>query len=150
MVSAQAALQTAELNLTRTTVTAPVDGWIANLSLREGTAVTAYAPLFSMVDASEWWVEANFKETDLARITEGQPAAVSVDMLPRLTLTGRVASIGRGSGSTFALLPAENASGNWVKVTQRFRLRIALESTDPGLRAGASASVQVDTSGGTR
>lgn len=150
LVSAQAALQTAELNLARTKVTAPVDGWIANLSLRTGTVVTAYAPLFAMVDDSAWWVEANFKETDLPRITSGQAATVTVDMLPGVTLAGKVASIGRGSGSTFALLPAENASGNWVKVTQRFPLQISLDGADPGLRVGASAKVTVDTTGGVK
>ncbi len=147
LVSARATLQTAELNLARTKVVAPVDGWVSNITLREGTVVTAYAPLFSMVDSSEWWVEANFKETDLIRISEGQPVTVTVDMLPGTTLTGKVGSIGRGSGSTFALLPAENASGNWVKVTQRFPVRVTLDGTDPGLRVGASTSVRVDTTG---
>ncbi|AQS50222.1 hypothetical protein BMG03_20140 (plasmid) [Thioclava nitratireducens] len=149
LVSAQAALQTAQLNLDRTKVTSPVDGWVSNITLREGTVVTAYAPLFSMVDNGEWWVDANFKETDLPRITEGQPVTITIDMLPGTTLTGKVGSIGRGSGSTFALLPAENASGNWVKVTQRFPVRIELGSTDPGLRVGASTSVRVDTTGST-
>lgn len=150
LTSAQAMLQTAELNLARTKVTAPVDGWVSNISLREGTVVTAYAPLFSMVDSSKWWVEANFKETDLPRIVDGQPATITVDMLPGVTLSGKVESIGRGSGSTFALLPAENASGNWVKVTQRFPLRIALDSAHPGLRVGASAKVRVDTTTGAK
>ena len=149
LVSAQAALQTAQLNLDRTKVTSPVDGWVSNITLREGTVVTAYAPLFSMVDSGQWWVDANFKETDLPRIAEGQPVTITIDMLPGTTLTGKVGSIGRGSGSTFALLPAENASGNWVKVTQRFPVRIELDSTDPGLRVGASTSVRVDTTGNT-
>lgn len=150
LVSAQAALQTAQLNLDRTKVTAPVDGWVSNITLREGTVVTAYAPLFSMVDSREWWVDANFKETDLPRIAEGQPVSITVDMLPGTTLNGKVGSIGRGSGSTFALLPAENASGNWVKVTQRFPVRIEFDGTDPGLRVGASTSVRVDTTGNAK
>jgi membrane fusion protein (multidrug efflux system) len=150
LVSAQAALQTAELNLERTKVVAPVDGWVSNIALREGTVVTAYAPLFSMVDSGEWWVEANFKESDLPRIKEGQPVTISVDMLPGTTLKGKVNSIAYGSGSTFALLPAENASGNWVKVTQRFPVRITFDGTDPGLRVGASTSVRIDTTGGTK
>lgn len=149
LVSAQAAFQTAQLNLDRTKVTSPVDGWVSNITLREGTVVTAYAPLFSMVDSGEWWIDANFKETDLPRIAEGQPVTITIDMLQGTTLTGKVGSIGRGSGSTFALLPAENASGNWVKVTQRFPVRIELDSTDPGLRVGASTSVWVDTTGNT-
>lgn len=145
--TAQAQLQTAQTNLARTTVTAPVDGWIANITLREGSVVTAYAPLFSIIEDSQWWVEANFKETDLARLVAGQPATVSIDLLPGQSLSGKVASIGYGSGSTFSLLPAENASGNWVKVTQRFAVRIALDPTKLPLRVGASASVTVDTTG---
>ncbi|MHA3916555.1 HlyD family secretion protein [Halovulum sp. GXIMD14793] len=145
LVSARAAQNTAELNLDHTKITAPFDGWIANFSLREGTIVTAYTPLFAMVDNSEWWVEANFKETDLTRIKDGQPVAISVDLLPNVALTGIVESIRRGSGSTFALLPTENASGNWIKVTQRFTTRIALDESHPDLRVGASSTVTVDT-----
>lgn len=147
LISAQAALLTAETNLARTRVAAPVDGWVSNLSLREGSVATAYVPLFSIVDDADWWVDANFKETDLPRIKPGQPVKVSVDLLPGATLTGRVASIGRGSGATFALLPAENASGNWVKVTQRFPVRIVLDAPHPDLRVGASSTVTVDTTG---
>lgn len=146
-MTAQAQLQTAQTNLSRTTVTAPVDGWVANIALREGSVVTAYAPLFSIIDDSQWWVEANFKETDLPRITAGQPVTVGVDLLPGQSLSGQVASIGYGSGSVFSLLPAQNASGNWVKVTQRFAVRIALDPTGLPLRVGASASATVDTTG---
>lgn len=142
---AEAALATARTNLARTSVLAPVDGWVANIALREGSVVTAYAPLFSVIDDSQWWIEANFNETDLPRIAAGQPARFSVDILPDATLSGEVASIGYGSGATFALLPAENASGNGVKVTQRFTVRIALDPSDEPLRVGASASVTVDT-----
>ena len=150
LVAAQAGLRTSQLDLDRTRITAPVDGWVSNLSLRKGTVVTAFAPLFSMVDDGHWWIDANFKETDLTRITDGQPVTITVDMMPGTTLTGKVGSIGRGSGSTFALLPAENASGNWVKVTQRFPVRIELDSANPGLRVGASASVRVDTTGNAK
>lgn len=150
LTAAMAALRTAKLNLDRTKVTAPADGWVSNITLREGTVVTAFAPQFSIVENGEWWIDANFKETDLPRIAEGQPVRIFVDMLPGKTLTGKVGSIGRGSGSTFALLPAENASGNWIKVTQRFPVRIALDGNDPGLRVGASSSVRVDTTGGSK
>ncbi|WP_346900443.1 HlyD family secretion protein [uncultured Roseibium sp.] len=150
IISAEAAYRVAEYNLSHTKVVAPTDGWISNITLRPGSSVTAHQPLFALVDASHWWVDANFKETDLPRIRPGQPATVSVDMLPGLTLSGHVASIGRGSGATFSLLPAENASGNWVKVTQRFPVRIALDKTDPGLRVGASSSVTVDTTADER
>lgn len=144
--SAQATLAMSENNLSRTSVVAPVSGWISNLSLREGSVVTAYTPLFSMVDDSEWWVEANFKETDLARLQQGQPVTIAVDSMPDADLSGHIQSISRGSGATFALLPAENASGNWVKVTQRFAVRVALDDGHPDLRVGASATATVDTS----
>jgi membrane fusion protein (multidrug efflux system) len=120
---------------------------VTNVSLRPGSVVAAYQPLFSLIDASEWWVSANFKETDLVRIAPGMAVTVSVDMLPGRTFAGHVDSVGMGSGATFALLPAQNASGNWVKVTQRFPLRVALDAVDPGLKVGASATVTVDTTG---
>ncbi|MDQ2095952.1 HlyD family secretion protein [Rhodalgimonas zhirmunskyi] len=145
LVAAKAQLSTTQTNLERTKVTAPVSGWISNFALREGSIVTAYAPLFALVEDGDWWIDANFKETDLPRIQTGLPVSVSVDMLPDVTLNGYVASIGHGSGSTFSLLPAENASGNWVKVTQRFPVRIHLDPTDQPLRVGASSSVRIDT-----
>ena len=147
-IEAAAQLASAQTNLSYAVVTAPVDGWIANISLRPGSVVAAYQPLFSLIDATEWWVDANFKETDLTRIAKGMPATIVVDMLPGTQLKGHVSSLGMGSGATFALLPAQNASGNWVKVTQRFPVRIALEAADAGLRVGASATVTVDTTGG--
>lgn len=143
--AAKAALETAKLNLQRTVVHAPAAGWVANIKLVEGAVVTAYAPLFSLVESEAWWITANFKETDLARLRPGQPATITIDMLPGVTLSGKVLSIGPGSGSTFALLPAENASGNWVKVTQRFPVRITLDKVRDDFRVGASSTVTVDT-----
>lgn len=145
LTASEAQLSTARTNLARTRVAAPVDGWVSNLTLRKGSAVTAYAPLFAIVEDNDWWVDANFKETDLPRIKPGLPVTISVDMLPDATLKGHVASIGYGSGSTFSLLPAENASGNWVKVTQRFPVRIHLDPTEQPLRVGASSTVTIDT-----
>jgi len=150
LAAAQAALRTAELNLSRTKIVAPSDGWVSNVTLRKGASVTAYTPLFALVDKSDWWVDANFKETDLARVAVGQPAKISVDMLPGTKLTGTVSSISRGSESSFSLLPAQNASGNWVKVTQRFKTRIALDETHPDLRVGASANVTINTTANAR
>lgn len=141
----EAALSTAETNLERTTTVAPVGGWVSDISLREGTVVTADAAQFSLVEDKDAWVSANFKETDLERIRVGQPAKIRLDMAPDEVLTGHVQSIAHGSGSTFSLLPAENASGNWVKVTQRFPVRIALDRNDMAIRAGASAKVRIDT-----
>ncbi|GIX15277.1 MAG: hemolysin D [Paracoccaceae bacterium] len=145
LAAAQAALEIARLNLERTVVRAPAAGWVANVELVKGAVVTAYAPLFALVESGAWWITANFKETDLARLRPGQPATITVDMLPGVTLSGKVQSIGPGSGSTFSLLPPENASGNWVKVTQRFPVRIALDAVRDDFRVGASSTVTVDT-----
>ncbi|WP_299897295.1 HlyD family secretion protein [uncultured Ruegeria sp.] len=147
ILSARAQLEIAETNLAWTKIHAAADGWIANLTLRPGSSVSANAPQFSIVESSDWWVDANFKETALARIRPGQPVTIRVDMLPGTTLTGKVASIGRGSGDTFSLLPSENASGNWVKVTRRFPVRIELDPSDAPLRVGGSSKVVVDTTG---
>lgn len=149
LAAAKAQLATARVNLDHTVVRAPSSGWVSNLSLRTGSTVAAYQPLFALVEDSDWWVEANFKETDLTRIRPGQPVTVKVDMLPGDTLHGHVASVGAGSGATFSLLPPQNASGNWVKVTQRFPVRIALDPVKATLRAGASVTATVDTTRGT-
>lgn len=147
VLASQAALEIAQADLAWTKVYAPADGWIANLTLRPGSSVSANAPQFSIVESSDWWIDANFKETSLPRIRPGQPARIQIDMLPGITLTGKVASIGRGSGDTFSLLPSENSSGNWVKVTRRFPVRIELDPTDAPLRVGGSSKVTVDTTG---
>lgn len=149
--AALGALTTAQINLDNARITAPADGWIANITLRPGQVVVPGAPLFSLVEVDDWWVDGNFKETDLPRIKPGQPVSLAVDMYADTTLTGTVQSIGAGSGAVFSLLPPQNATGNWVKVTQRFPVRIKLDSRsdDPALplRVGASVTVTVDTSG---
>lgn len=146
--AAQAALDQAELMLAHATVTAPASGWVANLRLRPGQVVSVGQPLFSIVEDGDWWIDANFKETDLARITPGQSVAIAIDMYPGQSLTGKVDSLGAGSGAVFSLLPAQNATGNWVKVTQRFPVRIALDPLPAGspvqLRVGASVTATVD------
>ncbi|WP_282169456.1 HlyD family secretion protein [Ruegeria atlantica] len=145
ILSSRAQVEIAQANQNWTKIFASADGWIANLTLRPGSSVSANAPQFSIVESSDWWVDANFKETSLPRIRPGQQVTVKIDMMPGVTLTGKVASIGRGSGDTFSLLPSENASGNWVKVTRRFPVRVELDPTDAPLRVGGSSKVTVDT-----
>jgi membrane fusion protein (multidrug efflux system) len=145
--AATAELAAAHLDLEHTTIRAPADGWVTDLSARAGTYVEAGVPLFALVESSDWWVDANFKETDVERIREGQPAEVVLDLYPDVTLAGTVESISAGSGAAFSLLPPENATGNWVKVTQRFPVRVRIDPIGPQrpLRVGASATVTVDT-----
>ena len=145
--AAQALLAKTQFDLANTQITAPVSGKIVDFSLRVGDAVTPLQQLFALIDTSEWWIQANFKETDLARIRPGQNAKVKLDMYPGQLFYGRVQSISSGSGAAFSLLPPENATGNWVKVTQRFPVRIELSKADSQypFRVGASAVVTIDT-----
>src|SRR5262249_24846827 len=94
----------------------------------------------AIIEANRWWVDANFKETDLARIKVGQPATVRLDMYPGVTFDGTVESISSGSGAAFSVLPPENASGIWVKVTQRFPVRISLNNPSAKRPPGVAAS----------
>jgi len=147
---AAAQLDKATEDRVKSHVLAPGDGWVSNLRLRPGAVVGAGTPAFALVEDSEWWVAANFKETDLGRIKAGQPATISLDMYPGSKLEGIVESISPGSGASFSVLPPENATGNWVKVTQRFPVRVTITSDpdpDRPLRVGASANVTVDTTG---
>jgi membrane fusion protein (multidrug efflux system) len=144
--AAEAALAQARLDLSHTVVYAAADGRIANLSVRPGATVAAGQPLFALVDSSRYWVDANFKETDLRNIRPGQSARVTLDMQSGRSLRGSVVSIGAGAGSAFSLLPPENASGNWVKVAQRVPVRVQIEGIDPAEppAIGTSATVTVD------
>lgn len=146
--AASAAVAQALLNLHYTNVVAPEAGQLAQFTLQPGQTVTAYQSLFSLVETKDWWAMANMKETDLQRVRIGQTAMVYVDMYPSHPFIGIVKSISPGSGSSFSLLPSENATGNWVKVTQRFPVRVEIEKTDPQfpLRIGASCNVVINTS----
>ena len=143
--AAAAAVKQAELDLERTHVTAPTNGVIANLSLRPGNTVSPNVPLFVVISDQEFWVDANFKETQLKEIRVGQKATIHSDVYPDHPFHGVVQSVSGGSGAAFSLLPAQNATGNWVKVTQRVPVRIRVEDPDPQhpLRIGTTASVKV-------
>jgi membrane fusion protein (multidrug efflux system) len=145
---AASALAQANLDLAHTTLVAPNNGKLVNFDLRTGTMVNANQPLFDLVDEQSWWVDANYKETQLAHIHPGQTATVVLDIYPDHPFKGVVKSISAGSGSAFSILPPENATGNWVKVTQRFSVRVLILDQDPHhpLMVGASATVTIDTS----
>jgi membrane fusion protein (multidrug efflux system) len=138
--------QRAGLDLGRTAVRAPVDGTISQSDrLQVGAMMVTGLPAVSIVANGRSWVEANFKETDLNHMRVGQPAEVTFDAYPGLKLKGHVQSIGAGTGSEFSVLPAQNATGNWVKVTQRVPVRVAIDGRSPRqLIAGQSADVTID------
>ena len=144
---ALAELYQAKLNLSHIEITAPSSGVIANLNMNRGEYIIAGAPLFSLVDSSNIWVEANFKETDLTHLRAGQVATVSVDTYPDLEWQATVQSITPGTGSEFSLLPAQNSSGNWVKIVQRVGVKLSIEKNLAPilLTPGMSALVSVDT-----
>jgi len=144
---AQAALQRTQLNQSYGVIQAPQAGTVTKVDqLQVGDYVNAAEPLFTLV-ANRMWIEANFKEDQLAHMRVGERATIKVDAFPKVNLTGRVESLSPGTGSSFALLPAENATGNWVKVVQRLPVRIALDPLPAGvdLHIGLSAKVSVDT-----
>jgi membrane fusion protein (multidrug efflux system) len=141
-------VERAWLALVRTSVKAPVTGYVARRSVQLGERISPGAPLMAIVPLGRLWLEANFREVQLRRMRIGQPVKVVADLYGgRVTYHGRIAGLGLGTGSAFALLPAQNATGNWIKVVQRVPVRIAL---DPGelaehpLRIGLSTVVTVD------
>lgn len=144
--NALASLSSAQLDLTHTQVRAPYDGIVANVP-EPGTYASPGEALLSLVGTGELWIEANFKETELTRVRPGQPVEVEVDTYPDQPLTGTVESLAQATGAEFAILPAQNATGNWVKVVQRIPVRIRLQQTpeDMPLRSGMSVGVAVDT-----
>lgn len=152
VAAAEAQRANAALSLRRTEVRAPAAGRIAQADrLQIGQQVVPNLPVLTLVRSGSAYVEANFKETDLADMAVGQRAEVRFDAYPDLVLKGRVASIGAGTGAEFSVLPAQNATGNWVKVTQRVPVRIALEGQSPRrLIAGLSTEVTVFTGSGSR
>lgn len=143
----QSTVGKAKVDLQYTRYYAPVNAYVSNnFSIRVGQYVKPGQAMFSLVDNSKWWVDANYLESQIHRIRPGMQAQIKLDMYPGVTFAGKVINISQGSGAYFSLLPPQNASGNWVKVPQRFPVRIHLEqnSRHP-LRAGASAQATVNT-----
>ena len=148
VLAAEAQLRAAAIALGHMRITAPVDGIVAQRTVQVGQRVSAGAPLLAVVPLSNVWIDANFKEGQLARMRIGQPVKITADIYGGgVTYRGRIVGLGAGSGSAFALLPPQNASGNWIKIVQRVPVRIALEPKDlkdHPLRLGLSVSVQAD------
>ncbi|HLW24287.1 MAG TPA: HlyD family efflux transporter periplasmic adaptor subunit [Steroidobacteraceae bacterium] len=148
VLAAAAAVRNAALALHRTEITSPVTGIVAKRSVEVGQRVAAGTPLLAVVPLDDVWVDANFKEGQLARMRTGQPVTVRTDVYgSSITYHGHLAGIAAGSGSAFALLPAQNASGNWIKIVQRVPVRIlidAQELKEHPLRIGLSTTVRVD------
>ncbi|HEY9233402.1 MULTISPECIES: HlyD family secretion protein [Phenylobacterium] len=143
VLQAKAALDQAKLNLSYTVVTAPADGVVTKVEqIQVGNRVNASQTLFWLISGTPW-IEANFKEDQLAHMRVGQAATVKIDAYDH-ELKAHVASFSPGTGSSFALLPPENATGNWVKVVQRLPVRLALDEAAPDLSGGLSAKVKVD------
>jgi membrane fusion protein, multidrug efflux system len=148
VAQAQAALDRAQLNLSYTVISAPTDGIVAKVEqLQVGDTIAASTPVFALVSTRDVWIEANFKEVQLARMRPGQMATVKIDRYPGRTFSAKVTSVSPSTGSQFSLLPPENATGNWVKVVQRVPVRLQLTRDDASflLQAGLSADVTVDT-----
>jgi membrane fusion protein, multidrug efflux system len=147
---AQAALDRASLDLSYALVTAPSDGIVTGVEhLQAGSYLPAATPAFVLVSTRDVWVEADFKEDQLAHMRPGDSATVKIDAYPGRTYQAVVASITPGTGSQFSVLPPENATGNWVKVVQRLDVRLRLEGSLPAVRSGLSAAVTVDTAART-
>src|ERR1700722_2722028 len=148
VAQAQAALDRAQLNLSYTVISAPTDGVVAKVEqLQVGDTIAASTPVFALVSTRDVWIEANFKEVQLARMRPGQVATVKIDRYPDREFSARVTSVSPSTGSQFSLLPPENATGNWVKVVQRVPVRLQLTRFDAEfpLQGGLSADVTVDT-----
>ena len=148
VLAAEAQLRAAAITLAHMKIVAPVDGIIAQRTVQVGQRVAAGAALMAVVPLSGVWIDANFKEVQLSRMRIGQPVNITTDIYGgKVTYHGRIAGLGAGSGSAFALLPPQNASGNWIKIVQRVPVRIALdpaELQEHPLRIGLSVSVAAD------
>lgn len=153
-LQAKAQLDEAQRQFDLTTITAPFDGIVTQVDhlqpgqyLAAATAGLSGTGAVALVGTGQLWVDANFKETDLTFVRPGNPVTIKVDAFPGVKITGRVESIAPASGAEFSVIPAQNASGNWVKVVQRIPVRIALDrkADAPVLRAGMSVIADIDT-----
>jgi membrane fusion protein (multidrug efflux system) len=148
VLAAEATLRAAAITYGHMRLIAPLDGVIAQRTVQAGQQVAAGTPLMAVVPLNNVWIDANFKEVQLARMRVGQPVTVKADIYGGgVTYHGRIEGLGAGSGSAFALLPPQNASGNWIKIVQRVPVRVALdpqELADHPLRVGLSVSVETD------
>ena len=146
-LQALAELNNARLDLSYIEVRSPADGIATNVSPHVGENIIAGTNLFNLVNDSNPWIEANFKETDLTYVRVDQPVTITIDTYPDTEWQGHIESITPATGSEFSLLPAQNSSGNWVKVVQRIMVKIVLDNHDTNfpLSTGMSASVSIDT-----
>lgn len=150
VLAAKADYLSAWLTARRNAIVAPVSGYVAKRSVQVGSRIAPGAPLLSIVPLDQLWVDANFKESELRDIRVGQPARIEADIYGgKVVYHGKVVGLGAGTGSAFSLLPAQNATGNWIKVVQRVPVRISLDPKELAahpLRVGLSATVDVDIS----
>lgn len=147
IVQAKAVYDQAQWQVDNTTVSAACNGQVSELNLQPGNVVGADKPAFVLVCSNRYWVDANYKETQLEHIRPGQPATIHIDMYPDHPFHGVVENISAATGSVFSLLPPQNANGNWVKVIQRVPVRIRIDNPDPAfpLLVGTSTTVTIDT-----
>jgi membrane fusion protein (multidrug efflux system) len=148
VAQAEADVRSAALNLGYTDIRSPIDGYVANRAAQVGAFVSSGAYLLTITPAHDLWVDANFKEDQLERMTPGEPVTVVADALPDHVFHGRVGSLAHGTGALFSVIPPENATGNFTKIVQRVPVRIGLDPDDPmlrSLRPGLSTTVSVDT-----
>ncbi|GEM77297.1 HlyD family secretion protein [Vibrio sagamiensis] len=143
---ASAQLAQAKLNLSYTDITSPVDGLSGEVKTQLGSVVNVGQALFPIIIKDSYWIRANFKETALTHIKPGMEAKVVIDMYPDIEWKASVDALSPASGTAFSLMPPENATGNWVKIKQRFPVRLTLEvpQGSPQLRVGASSEVTID------
>jgi membrane fusion protein (multidrug efflux system) len=148
VLAAKAALDTAKLNLTRTVLRAPFDGVVAQKNVQIGQRVQLGQVLMSVVPVTRVYVDANFKEGQLTQVHPGQPVTLTSDIYgSQVPFHGRVEGLSGGTGSAFAVIPAQNATGNWIKVVQRLPVRVALDPRELAarpLRVGLSMTATID------